>query len=126
MTEASNRDLDVVIDEFVKSANSKFQPYAYYSKVGDAVFVHLDNVPVVRRRLDRYLTIFVSEGKREFCGFVLRGFTSLLGKTWTPHGKLTVKIVFEQLVKSRPEVLWEESIDTRRLKEFREQTVCLT
>jgi len=69
--------VEELMNRIAEDGTSKPTQGSYYSRDGDCVFCHVEDVPYVAERVDELLTVYLAEDDRRLVGAQIKGVSKL-------------------------------------------------
>lgn len=70
-------NIDELMAQIAREEPGPAKPGCFYSKDGDCVFCHLEDVPYYAERVDELLTVYLAEDDRRLVGAQIKGVSKL-------------------------------------------------
>lgn len=69
--------IDELMGRIAREESGPTRPGCFYSKDGDCVFCHIEDVPYFAERVDELLTVYLAEDDRRLVGAQIKGVSRL-------------------------------------------------
>jgi hypothetical protein len=115
--------IDDLMRQIARDESASVQPGCFYSKDGDCVFCHIEDVPYFAERVDELLTVYLAEDDRRLVGAQIKGVSKLpthdaLGLELRREGDVQVVELLLLTFRSQPQPVSEDVGVVRRKAKY--------
>jgi hypothetical protein len=115
--------IDELMSQIAQDDAAPTEPGCFYSKDGDCVFCHIEDVPYYADRVDELLTVYLAEEDGRLVGAQIKGVSKLpthdaLGLELRREGNVQVVELLLLTFRSQPQLASEDAGVVRRKAKY--------